>query len=230
MSTIVGNIVINVQKTNPDLSADTIARSLALISGVVLLFLGLIRAGFIVEFIPLVAIGAFMTGSAISIAAGQVPGLMGISGVNTREATYLVIINTLKGLPRTKLDAAMGLTALFGLYFIRWFCNFMGRKYPSRAKTWFFISTLRMAFVVILYILVSWLVNRHVTKASEAKFKILGTVPSGKQPASDIITLCSPANRNSHHRVPACRRSDHQRRSPPGPWTRYSHHDLGAFD
>lgn len=180
MSTIVGNIVINVQKTNPDLSAETIARSLALISGVVLLFLGLIRAGFIVEFIPLVAIGAFMTGSAISIAAGQVPGLLGISGVNTRESTYLVIINTLKGLPRAKLDAAMGLTALFGLYFIRWFCNFMGRKYPRRAKTWFFISTLRMAFVVILFILVSWLVNRNVSKASQAKFKILGPVPSGR--------------------------------------------------
>ncbi|KAK4235230.1 hypothetical protein C8A03DRAFT_18005 [Achaetomium macrosporum] len=183
MSTIVGNIVINVQKTHPDLAAETIARSLAFISGVVLLFLGLIRVGFIVEFIPLVAIGAFMTGSAISIAAGQVPGLMGISGVNTREATYLVIINTLKGLPRTKLDAAMGLTALFGLYFIRWFCGYMGRKYPKRAKTWFFLSTLRMAFVVILYILVSWLVNRHVSKASNAKFKILGTVPSGFQHA-----------------------------------------------
>lgn len=179
MSTIVGNIVISVQKTNPELSAETIARSLALISGVVLLFLGLIRAGFMVEFIPLVAISAFMTGSAISIAAGQVPGLLGISGINTRESTYLVIINTLKGLPRAKLDAAMGLTALFGLYFIRWFCNFMGRKYPRRAKTWFFISTLRMAFVVILFILVSWLVNRHVSKSSQAKFKILGTVPSG---------------------------------------------------
>lgn len=180
MSTIVGNIVINVQKTHPHLSADTIARSLSLISGAVLLFLGLIRAGFIVEFIPLVAIGAFMTGSAISIASGQVPKLMGISGVNTREATYLVIINTLKGLPRTKLDAAMGLTALFGLYFIRWFCGFMGRRHPRHAKTWFFLSTLRMAFVVILYIFVSWLANRSVTDASEAKFAILGNVPSGR--------------------------------------------------
>ncbi|KXX77524.1 Sulfate permease 2 [Madurella mycetomatis] len=179
MSTIVGNIVTKVQQTHPDLSADVIARSLALISGVVLLFLGLIRAGFIVEFIPLVAIGAFMTGSAISIASGQVPGLMGISGVNTREETYLVIINTLRGLPRARLDAAMGLTALFGLYFIRWFCGFMGRKHPSRAKTWFFISTLRMAFIVILYILVSWLVNRNISEASEARFRILGTVPSG---------------------------------------------------
>lgn len=179
MSTIVGNVVIKVQKTNPDLSADTIARSLALVSGIIILFLGLIRAGFIVEFIPLVAIGAFMTGSAISIAVGQVPGLLGISGIQTREATYLVIINTLKALPRAKLDAAMGMTALFGLYFIRWFCNFMGRKYPRRQKTWFFISTLRMAFIVILYILISWLANRGISDASKAKFKILGTVPSG---------------------------------------------------
>lgn len=181
MSTIVGNIVTNVQKVHPDLAAEVIARSLALVSGIVLLFFGIIRIGWIVEFIPLVAIGAFMTGSAISIAAGQVPTLMGISGVNSRAETYNVIIDTLKGLPRTKLDAAMGLTALFGLYFIRWFCNFMGRRYPNRQKTWFFLSTLRMAFIVILYILVSWLVNRNVTKAANAKFKILGTVPSGFQ-------------------------------------------------
>ncbi|KAK4034674.1 sulfate transporter family-domain-containing protein [Parachaetomium inaequale] len=181
MSTIVGNIIINVQKTHPDLSAETIARSLALISGIVLLFLGLIRAGFIVEFIPLVAIGAFMTGSAISIAAGQVAGLLGISGINNRDPTYLVIINTLKGLPRAKLDAALGLTALFGLYFIRWFCNFMGRKHPRYQKTWFFISTLRMAFIVILYILISWLVNRGISNSLDAKFKILGIVPSGFQ-------------------------------------------------
>jgi sodium-independent sulfate anion transporter 11 len=191
MSTIVGNIIINVQKTHPDLAAETIARSLALISGIVLLFLGLIRAGFIVEFIPLVAIGAFMTGSAISIAAGQVPGLLGISGVNTRDPTYLVIINTLKGLPRAKLDAALGLTALFGLYFIRWFCNFMGRRHPKYQKTWFFISTLRMAFIVILYILVSWLANRGISNSLDAKFKILGIVPSGRWPATlELMIMC----------------------------------------
>ncbi|KAK5661245.1 hypothetical protein OQA88_11139 [Cercophora sp. LCS_1] len=183
MSTIVGNIVINVQKTHPDLTAPEIARALALVSGAVLLFLGIIRLGWIVEFIPLVAISAFMTGSAISIASGQVSTMLGIPGIDTRAPTYEVIINTLKGLPQSRLDAAMGLTALFGLYFIRWFCNLMGRRYPSRQKTWFFISTLRMAFIVILYILVSWLVNRNVAKASDAKFKLLGTVPSGFQHA-----------------------------------------------
>ncbi|KAK4228843.1 sulfate transporter family-domain-containing protein [Podospora fimiseda] len=181
MSTIVGNIIIDVRKDHPGLEPEVIARALALISGAVLLFIGLIRFGFIVEFIPLTAIGAFMTGSAISIAAGQVSTLLGIPDIKTREATYKVIINTLKALPNARLDAAMGMTALFALYFVRWFCNFMGRRSPNRSKTWFFISTLRMAFIVILYILVSWLVNRHVTDAKKAKFKILGTVPSGFQ-------------------------------------------------
>jgi sodium-independent sulfate anion transporter 11 len=180
MSTIVGNIIISVRAEHPELEPEAIARSLALISGCVLLFIGITRLGFVVEFIPLVAIGAFMTGSAISIAAGQVPTLLGIPGINSREETYRVIINTLKGLPNARLDAAMGMTALFALYFFRWVCNYMGNKYPSRRKTWFFISTLRMAFIVILYILVSWLVNRGVTDPKKAKFKILGPVPGGK--------------------------------------------------
>src|SRR5438876_1163003 len=104
MSTMVGNVIIRVRAKHPKFTPDQIARALALISGAFLLFVGLARAGWIVEFIPIVSITSFMTGAAISIAAGQVPTLMGISGVNTREAAFKVIINTLKGLPRTKLD------------------------------------------------------------------------------------------------------------------------------
>jgi sodium-independent sulfate anion transporter 11 len=179
MSTIVGNIVNKVQDEYPDVPAEEIARALALLAGAILLFIGLTRLGFIVELIPLVAITSFMTGAAISIAAGQVPGMMGIKAVNTRESTYLVIINTLKHLPDTSLDAAMGLTALVMLYLIRIFCSLMSKRYPNQSKTWFFISTLRMVFVILLYTLISWLANRGIKSSKEAKFSILGTVPSG---------------------------------------------------
>lgn len=179
MSTIVGNIVIKVQDKHPDIPAEQVARCLSLISGAILLFIGLIRAGWIVEFIPLVAITSFMTGAAFSIAVGQVPAMMGISGINTREATYLVLINTLKKLGSTKIDAALGLSALFALYFIRWVCNTMSEKQPHRKKMWFFLSTLRMAFIILLYTMASWLSNRGISNAKEAKFKILGTVPRG---------------------------------------------------
>ncbi|KAF4911115.1 Sulfate permease 2 [Colletotrichum viniferum] len=184
MSQLVGNIVLRVQDTHPQYEAPQIAQALAVISGAVLLGIGLVRLGWIVEFIPLVAITSFMTGAAISIAAGQVPALLGISGVNTRGATYMVIIDTLKALPRAKLDAAMGLSALFLLYAIRFVCNTMSERQPHRKKLWFFMSTLRMAFVILLYVLISWLVNRNVDwDAKKAKFKILGKVPSGFQHA-----------------------------------------------
>lgn len=177
MSTIVGNIVLKLEKTNPDVPGYVVASALAVVAGIIILFIGLARCGWIVEFISLAAISAFMTGSAFSIAAGQVPGLMGISGFSTRDATYLVIINTLKNLGKTKIDAAMGLTALTMLYLIRYACSTAAKRFPNRRKTFFFLATLRTAFVILLYTMISWLVNRN-TRAKPV-FKILGTVPRG---------------------------------------------------
>ncbi|KAH8900081.1 sulfate permease [Thozetella sp. PMI_491] len=183
MSTIVGNVITEVRTGHPEFAPDEIARALALIVGIVLLGLGILRLGFVVEVISITAIASFMTGAAISIGVGQVPALLGLTGVNTRDPSYLVIINSLKALPTAKLDAAMGLTCLFFLYFVRSFCNYMSERQPQRKKMWFFISTLRMAVAIIIYILVSFLVNRGIAKSSDAKFKILGTVPSGFQHA-----------------------------------------------
>jgi solute carrier family 26 (sodium-independent sulfate anion transporter), member 11 len=99
MSTLVGNILVKAAKTHPDVPGHVIASCLAVIAGCIIVFIGLIRCGWIVDLIPLVSISAFMTGSALNIAAGQVPTLMGIASYfNTRAATYLVIINTLKDL------------------------------------------------------------------------------------------------------------------------------------
>ncbi|KAJ9495807.1 hypothetical protein H2202_008601 [Exophiala xenobiotica] len=194
MSTITGNIVNRVAEQHPEVPGHVVASALAIICGAIVCFIGLIRCGWIVDFIPLTAISAFMTGSAINIACGQVPTMMGIKvkGFNTRASTYLVIINTLKYLGHTKIDAAMGLTALFMLYAIRFTCNQLAKRYPDRAKTFFFISTLRTAFVILLYTLISWLANRH--HRSDHVFQILGKVPRGFQDArvpvinSDIIS------------------------------------------
>ncbi|KIX96590.1 uncharacterized protein Z520_07856 [Fonsecaea multimorphosa CBS 102226] len=179
MSTITGNIVNKVAAEHPDVPGHVIASALAIIAGAIICFIGLVRCGWIVDFIPLTAISAFITGSALNIGVGQVPTLMGIKvkGFNTRASTYLVIINTLKYLGHTKLDAAIGLTALFLLYLIRFTLNRCAKKNPSRAKLFFFLNTLRTAFVLCVYILVSYLVNRH--HRTKPKFSILGHVPRG---------------------------------------------------
>jgi sodium-independent sulfate anion transporter 11 len=179
MSTLVGNIVIKAAKTNPKIQGHVIASALAVIAGSIIFFIGIIRVGWIVDLISLTAISAFMTGSALNIAVGQVPTLLGISvtGFNTRAATYTVVINTLKYLKHTKLDAAIGLTALTLLYLIRSTCKFVAKKFPSRQKAIFFVATLRTVFVILLYTLIGYLVNRNHRKAP--KFKILGAVPRG---------------------------------------------------
>ena len=182
-----GNVVANAQKINPGLDPHVVASALAIIAGSIVFFIGLIRMGWLVNFISLAAISAFMTGSALNIAVGQVPTMLGIKpkGWSTRDATYSVVINTLKYLGSSKLDAAMGLTALFLLYVIRYICNFGAKKQPNRKKTWFFVNTLRTAFVILLYTLISWRVNEvHKNGDKKYPFKILEKVPRGFQHAA----------------------------------------------
>lgn len=178
MSTLTGNIIIEVQKSHPEFTKPEIAQALSIIAGAIVTFIGLIRWGFIVDFIPLTAISAFMTGSAINIASGQVKSLLGESAsFSTRGATYEIIINTLKHLPSARVDAAMGLTALFMLYGIRSACNYGARKHPQKAKLFFFISTLRTVFVILFYTMISAAVNIH--RRDNPAFKVLGHVPRG---------------------------------------------------
>jgi sodium-independent sulfate anion transporter 11 len=184
MSTLVGTIVTQVAATNPEFKANVVASALALIAGCIIVTIGLVRCGWIVDLISLTAISAFMTGSAINIAVGQVPALLGETGFNSRDTTYLVVINILTHFNSTTLDAAIGLTALTMLYLIRSACKFAAKRFPSQQKKLFFVSTLRTVFVILLYTLISWLVNRNIAAktSSKAKFKILGTVPRGDTP------------------------------------------------
>lgn len=178
MSTVTGGVVADMKTVLPHVPAHYIASALAILSGAIVVFIGLIRCGWIVDMISLSALSAFMTGSAISIAVGQVPTMMGITGFSTRDPTYLVFIHTLQGLPRTKLDAAMGLTALAMLYLIRSVCKYLAKRYPQKQKLFFFLSTLRTVFVILLYTMISWLANKDMKKG-KSKFKILFDVPRG---------------------------------------------------
>ncbi|KDQ59464.1 hypothetical protein JAAARDRAFT_126715 [Jaapia argillacea MUCL 33604] len=183
MSLTVSQIIKDVQAVHGTTwSGPQIATTLAFICGFIVLAIGLLRLGWLVEFIPAPAVSGFMTGSAINIVSGQVPGLMGITGFDTRAATYKVVINTLKGLPNTQLDAAFGITALVSLYLIRYTLEWLSRRYPRRARIFFFLSVLRNGLVIIILTIASWLYCRHrKTKAGKYPIKILQSVPRGFQ-------------------------------------------------
>jgi sodium-independent sulfate anion transporter 11 len=185
LSTVTGTVVLNAEeKLNGEVPRDIIASSLAIVAGAIVLALGLARLGWIVDLISLPAISAFMTGSAISICVGQVPAMMGITGFSTREPTYKVFINIWRHIGRTDLNASFGLTALFLLYALRTSFGQLAKRFPNKAKLFFFLNTLRTAFVILLYILFSYLANRsHRADGTKPIVKTLGDVPRGFQHA-----------------------------------------------
>jgi sodium-independent sulfate anion transporter 11 len=180
MSLETGVVLHKVMAAYPDKwTAPEIATCLAFICGCIVLAIGLLRIGWIIEFIPQPAVSGFMTGSALNIAAGQVPALLGVSKLfNTKESTYKVIINTLKHLPQAKLDAAFGVSALALLYFIKWGLEFVQRRYPKYARAAFFAQALRHAFVIIIFTVISWRINVHQAKP---RISLVGKVPTGLQ-------------------------------------------------
>ncbi|KAG8964962.1 hypothetical protein FRC03_001113 [Tulasnella sp. 419] len=185
MSLEVAQVIKHVHAAHPDndWSNPQIATTLAFICGFIVLGIGMLRVGWIVEFISAPAVAGFMTGSAITILTGQIPGLMGIaSRFDTRTSAYKVIINTLKNLKFSTKDAAFGVMGLFALLLIQFGTQWLGKRYPNRARTFFFIGTTRNAFVVLILTLAAWL-YAHPRKDAKGNYPInvLKTVPRGFQ-------------------------------------------------
>lgn len=188
MSLQVGKVIARVQDKEGDKYAPAIiATFLSLICGGIAAGIGVLRLGFILEFISIPAVMGFMSGSAFSIIVGQVPGLMGFNKlVNTRAASYKVVIDTLKNLKHTNKDAAFGLVPLFLLYLWKYLTEQGQKRYP-RYKAWFFYTQqLRNAIIIIVATAISWGIVHPKKVAYHGpadKFKppisTIGTVPSG---------------------------------------------------
>jgi sodium-independent sulfate anion transporter 11 len=177
-SIITGTIVDEIQHDLPNESRAVIAGLLAMLSGAAVFIMAILRLGWLVDLIALPAIAAFVSGVAITIGSSQLPALLGIQGVNTSDPSYKVIISVLKHLGSAKIDAALGISSLVLLYLLKWVTARLSVKRSHQAKFWFFMSSLRTVVTILIYILVSFIVN-HKHKESPS-FKILGFVPRGK--------------------------------------------------
>ncbi|KAG5927657.1 hypothetical protein E4U42_001979 [Claviceps africana] len=195
LSTVVGTVVDDVMSSPDakDVPAHVIASALSIIAGCIVLTIGLLRCGWIVDLIPITSLSAFMTGSAITIVASQLPSLMGLTGFSERDPAYMVVINTLQHLPEARIDAAIGLTALFLLYLIRYSLTSAAERYPAHKRIIFFMNTMRTVFVILLYTMISWLVNMH--RRQDPLFRVLGAVPKGFR---DVIAPQLPGRVVAH--------------------------------
>lgn len=177
-SLLVGQVITRVKESHPDASNLAIAHTLSMLAGAVLLAIGLLRLGWVIELIPYIPISAFVTAASITIMSTQLPNALGISGVDTSTPPYLTIINTLRRLDGIKVDAAIGISTTVLLFLIKGFCARMEKRHPANKRAWSFISSLRMTFVVLLFTLISFLLNRGLDLP---KFRIVGRIETGTQ-------------------------------------------------
>ncbi|KAK2667705.1 STAS domain [Fusarium oxysporum f. sp. vasinfectum] len=178
-SLLVGEVISHVHESRPDTyTSAEIAGTLSFMTGIILFAMGLFRLGWLVEVIPYIPVSAFITAASISIMCTQLPVLLGIHGVNTREEPYKVFISTMKNLGGTKLDAAIGITCLVLLELAKFVFAKLEARQPARKKMWSIMSSLRLTFAMLLYTLVSFLVNRNL-KEAESKFRIVGHINQG---------------------------------------------------
>ncbi|CAG8705732.1 21212_t:CDS:2 [Dentiscutata erythropus] len=195
VSLLMGQTLSTILKENKDYSNTRIAATFSLLTGLIILLIGLLRIGYIVRIVSNPVIAGFTTGSAINISISQVAGLLGITGVNTRDPTYLVLGNTLGNLGHSTIDASVGLTCLLLLYTIKFGMLYLSDRFPNAKRIFFITSTLRNFLVIVIYTLIAYLLN--IGKSTNP-LNILKTVPSGlndvgaRELNSEILGICGP--------------------------------------
>lgn len=135
-----------------------LAATLALLTGLIYLGLGIFRFGSMIHLVPHSVIAGFSSAAAILIVISQVPVLLGISAAHS-NVVLKTIINIIQALPNLSiLTAVIGFTALGTLYFTKK----LPRMFPS-------------ALAVLLLAIVAGYVFRLDTHS----VAIVGAIPSG---------------------------------------------------
>ncbi|KAI9652696.1 MAG: hypothetical protein M1821_007837 [Bathelium mastoideum] len=153
VSLITAEVVQDLQKEG--FAPQAIAASMAFMIGIYAFALGMLKLGFLLDFVSGPVLSGFISAAALTIALGQVGNLLGETNVS--GSTTSVMKGIYSQLPHLNVTAAIighaGLILLFLLQFV-------GKKWGSKSKLIFFLSIGRAAITLILFTGISFAVNR----------------------------------------------------------------------
>jgi len=152
------------------------AIALAFLSGLILCAMGLLRLGFLANFLSHPVISGFISASALLIAAGQ---LKTILGIEARGHTFVEIVaNLARHLPQTQsLSAAVGLCAAAFLFWARTALKTLLARHGIAPRAADVIVKSAPVAAIAATTLPTWLLGWH-----EQGLKIVGSVPAGLPP------------------------------------------------
>lgn len=136
-------------------SAQAIASAVAMSVGIYALAIGLLKLGFLLEFISVPVLSGFISAAAIVIMLGQIPSLFGIT---VRSGTANIIHDIFAKIPQW--DGATTGIGLGGILILV-LMQKMGQRCGKASKAVWLLSLGRSAVVLVLFTGISYGVNKH---------------------------------------------------------------------
>ncbi|RKP07373.1 sulfate transporter family-domain-containing protein, partial [Thamnocephalis sphaerospora] len=161
--------------SNAQLAA-AVGSTLSFFAGLLVLILGLLRLGMVLDFVSNPAMIGVITGAGLTVFASQLPSVIGVPNINNRNSPYRVIYDTLAALPTISWpDLVVGLTTVGCLIVFK----YLGQRYGKRSPIVKSLSLARMPITFFLFTLMSFIVSRFEPYAKAHPFSIVRNVPSG---------------------------------------------------
>lgn len=140
--------------TKEGYSAAAVASAVAFMVGVYLLAVGILKLGFLLDFVSGAVLSGWISAVALVILLGQVDSLVGL---DAGSGTATIIRDVLGNLDKIQpLTLAIGFTSIAMLLAL----EKVGKIWGKKNKWLKILSTSRAVVVLVLYTLISYLVNR----------------------------------------------------------------------
>ncbi|KAG9258204.1 sulfate permease [Emericellopsis atlantica] len=134
--------------------AAAISSAIAFMVGVYTIAIGLLKLGFLLDFVSAPVLSGWISAVALVILLGQVDSLVGL---DVGSGTATIIREILSNLDKIKpLTLAIGFTCIFILVAL----EHVGKRWGKKNKYLKLFCTSRAVVVLIIYTLISYLVNR----------------------------------------------------------------------
>ncbi|KAK9762752.1 hypothetical protein K7432_011208 [Basidiobolus ranarum] len=155
-----------------------VAIALSFMTGLILLALGILRLGIVLDFISVPVIVGFTSGAGIAIITTQIPGFIGLKGINTKESALKIVINVFNHIDHASwVDAIVGICSILVLVAL----DQIKKRYGHNHFAIEFLGIAKNAITIIVFTLMSFIILKA---APNTNISIIRDVPRGIAPPS----------------------------------------------
>ncbi|KAI8299908.1 putative sulfate permease [Colletotrichum sp. SAR11_240] len=163
---------------------EDISSAVALMVGIYSLMVGLLKLGFVLDYISVPVLSGFLSAAALTILLGQVGSLVGLSDVPSGTAS--IINNVFSRIPEMEpLTIAIGFSGIILLYAL----EFIGKRWGKKSAILKFICSSRAVIILFIFTTISFVVNKDKKTPLWAISKVKANgLRAPRIPATDLVS------------------------------------------